>query len=139
MIRDLCMWFCSWPNISLELGNVFLIIIWITPHTNQMLGCLRRPILGPQRDMTNLHQKARKLPASRHILRLVGYNCSLSVLGKAGNYCSQCVGFCSLELSPLVTVDILLSGTSWKWLAQAKLSHWGHVGFGGGAPRRKPE
>lgn len=56
---------------NLDLGNLFLIIICITPHTNQTFVCLRKPVLRPQRGMTNLHWTASKCPASKLIPRRV--------------------------------------------------------------------
>lgn len=35
-------------NISLEPSNLFLIILWITPHTNPVFAYLRRPSLRPK-------------------------------------------------------------------------------------------
>lgn len=64
-VRDVCVWFRFWPNINFELGNLFVIIIWITPLTNQMFVCLRRPMSRPQRGMTTPHGGAGTLPASR--------------------------------------------------------------------------
>lgn len=42
----------------------------------------------------------------------------------------------------MVTVDIFLSGPSWKWSGaapKARLSPLGFVRHGDGAPRRKPQ
>lgn len=97
----------SWPNMNLKLGSLFLNIIDIIIHINQMFVSLRRPIpRGQDRGVTNLQGRTGNSPAGRSIPKLAASNCCLSMLRKGRK------SWCCMALH-LLPSGVVSSGHCW--------------------------